>query len=414
MADEFAKRLAELERQGDIMKDLLASEEDDNDLAALLGEASKMIDEGAAIGKASGQSETGYDDDDFEEGGGDESSICSPPTSSAAGTNNPAASSLLTSDPSSPGVASSSPPSSAASSAANEEAAVGSEMVLSLEPSENESNKKTKDQTDGMLEDGEVCSMLEQDSTDAGDTDAGVSMQVENNAASSPKGPKAGAIQDAATSDGDEYDEGFESEEAEQTDGMRGEFCSEFCNTVMIQAVLLQADRTDSTGITAKDEGVWIHQMDEKSAVGEFEAGHMECHGPGMQQGGQQLQEQKPGQKPKIGELITVPDVARSLLIDVFNECIDVYDERKRREAEIHQLALLQSHQLALLQSDWMKEDSMQRRIYRVAVANVARSLLMDVFNECIGAYDERKRREAEIQAELQSEREAGFSQVRV
>jgi hypothetical protein len=61
-----------------------------------------------------------------------------------------------------------------------------------------------------------------------------------------------------------------------------------------------------------------------------------------------------------------------------------------------------------------MKEDSMQRRIYRVAVANEARSLLMDVFNECIDAYDERKRREAEIQAELRREREAGFSQVRV
>ena len=356
MVDEFAERMVELERQGDIMKDLLASEEDDDDLAALLGEASKMIDEGAAIGKASGQSETGYDDDDFEEGGGDESSISSPPSSSAACTNNPADSRLLTSDPSSPGVASSSPPSSAASSAANEEAAVGSEMVLSLDPSENEDKQKSTEETDGMLEDGEFCSavMLTADSTDAGDTDAGVSIQVENNAASSPKGPKAGAIQDAATSDGDEYDEGFESEEAEETDGMRGEFCSEFCNTVMIPAALLQADRTDSTGSTAKDEGVWIHQMDENSAVGEFEAGHIECSGPGMQQGEQQLQKQKPGQKPKAwrGELITV--------------------------------------------------------------ANVARSLLMDVFNECIDAYDERKRREAEIQAELQSEREAGFSQVRV
>jgi hypothetical protein len=384
MADKFSERLAELERQGDIMKDLLASEEDDNDLAALLGEASKMIDEGAAIGKASGQSESGYDDDDFEEGGGDESSISSPPSSppssSAAGTNNPAASSLLTSDPSSPGVASSSPPSSATSSAANEEAAVGSEMVLSLDPSENEDKQKTKEETDGMLQDGEFCSavLLTADITDAGDTDAGVSIQVENNAASSPKGPKAGAIQDSATSDGDEYDEGFESEEAEETDGMRCEFRSEFCNTVMVQAALLQVDRTDSTGSTAKDEGVWIHQMDEKSAVGEFEAGHIECSGPGMQQGEQQLQEQKPGQKPKAwrGELIT--------------------------------------NQLALLQSDWMKEDSMQRRIYRVAVANVASSLLMDVFNECIDAYDERKRREAEIQAELRREREAGFSQVRV
>jgi hypothetical protein len=410
MADEFAERLAEVERQGDIMKDLLASEEDDDDLAALLGEASKMIDEGAAIGKASGQSETGYDDDDFEEGGGDESSISSPPSSSAAGTNNPAASSLLTSDPSSPGVASSSPPSSATSSAANEEAAVGSEMVLSLDPSENEDKQKTKEETDGMLEDGEFCSaiMLTADSTDAGDTDAGVSIQVENNAASSPKGPKAGAIQDSATSDGDEYDEGFESEEAEETDGMRGEFCSEFCNTVMIQAVLLQADRTDSTGSTAKDEGVWIHQMDEKSAVCEFEAAYVSIR--------QQCCECSVCRfrKDWRGELITGANVARSLLMDVFNECIDAYDERKRREAKIHQLALLQSHQLALLQSDWMKEDSMQRRIYRVAVANEARSLLMDVFNECIDAYNERKRREAEIQAEIQREREAGFSQVRV
>ena len=67
---------------------------------------------------------------------------------------------------------------------------------------------------------------------------------------------------------------------------------------------------------------------------------------------------------------------------------------------------------IQMLQSDWMKEGSMQQRIYRVAVSKLAKSILMEVFNHCIDAHDERKRREEAIAARRKREAEANFAQV--
>jgi len=70
------------------------------------------------------------------------------------------------------------------------------------------------------------------------------------------------------------------------------------------------------------------------------------------------------------------------------------------------------AHQLSLLQEDWMKEGSMQQRIYHVAVEVLAKSILTDLFDYCIDAYDARKTREDSINAERRRRMEAGFQQV--
>jgi hypothetical protein len=67
---------------------------------------------------------------------------------------------------------------------------------------------------------------------------------------------------------------------------------------------------------------------------------------------------------------------------------------------------------LQMLQSEWMKEGSMQQRIYRVAVSKLAKSILMEVFNQGIDAHDERKRREEAIAARRKREAEVNFAQV--
>jgi len=70
-------------------------------------------------------------------------------------------------------------------------------------------------------------------------------------------------------------------------------------------------------------------------------------------------------------------------------------------------------HQLSILQEGWMKEGSMQHRIYRVAAQQLAKSILMDVLNECIGAADERRRKEESLDAERRRREDAGFQQPR-
>ena len=71
------------------------------------------------------------------------------------------------------------------------------------------------------------------------------------------------------------------------------------------------------------------------------------------------------------------------------------------------------SHQLSLLEEAWMKKDSMQTKIYRVAVHKLALGVIMDVFNECIDEYDERKREEEAIETELKRQAAAAFRQPR-
>ena len=54
----------------------------------------------------------------------------------------------------------------------------------------------------------------------------------------------------------------------------------------------------------------------------------------------------------------------------------------------------------------------MQQRIYHVAVEVLAKSILTDMFDSCIDAYDARKTREDSIEAERRRRMEAGFQQV--
>ena len=71
------------------------------------------------------------------------------------------------------------------------------------------------------------------------------------------------------------------------------------------------------------------------------------------------------------------------------------------------------SHQLSLLEEAWMKKDSMQTKIYQVAVQKLALGVITDVFNQCIDEYDERKREEEAIETELKRQAAAAFRQPR-
>ena len=322
-AEDIASRLAAMQQQGDMMKDLLASDDEEgggaaqgaagaeDDVAALLGEASRMIDAGAASRAGAGDaavpaqsaaaSDAGYDDEGFE------SSPVSSPGTSVSSARPAAGQPAPQPDALSSCPATSSPPSSAVTSSA-----------VSAAPS------------------------------------------------AAPGAPQAGD-----GDDGDGYDEGFESDEPEQEADEGGQGAS----------------------AQGADAGISIHQMQASAVAGDDEEDY----------GDEDYEDED------FEEDLALPSADARTQSD---HPPSTHAETSRALVHAKAAGPPIAQQLELLQSEWMKEGSMQQRIYRVAVTKLAKSILMDVLNHGIDAHDERKRREEAIAARKKREAEVNFAQV--
>ena len=158
-------------------------------------------------------------------------------------------------------------------------------------------------------------------------------------------------------------------------------------------------------GQQAANAGVSIHQIQANAPVGDDEEdyGDEDYEDEDFEEDMGLRAEDASNRDPMAVSSMGATQSDQPLLSHAANSRSIVHDKSSRTPI---------AQSLQMLQSEWMKEGSMQQRIYRVAVSKLAKSILMEVFNQGIDAHDERKRREEAIAARRKREADVNFAQV--